>query len=283
MVLESFAGFSPDLADTARAFFDDQRIDAPVRPGKRGGAFCSYTVPSAAPYVMLNYTARRRDVLTLAHELGHGVHAALARPAGRVPLRDAAHPRRDRQRVRRDARVRPPARGVADAGVAARTARREHRGLDRHRLPPGGDEPLRAPRPHRAARAGRALARPDRRAVGGVAGGAARRRRRGHRGLPQLVVLRPALHQLAGLRLRVRLRPAAGPRGLRRATRRRARLRARLPRAAVARAGRCRRRSSARIVGIDLADPGFWDRGLDLVERQLEDAEAAARESGRVS
>ena len=53
-----------------------------MRPGKRGGAFCSYTVPSAHPYVLLNYTARRRDVLTLAHELGHGVHAALAAPQG---------------------------------------------------------------------------------------------------------------------------------------------------------------------------------------------------------
>jgi oligoendopeptidase F len=82
MVLDSFAGFAPELADTARAFFDERRIDAPVRPGKRGGAFCSYTVPSAAPYVLLNYTARRRDVLTLAHELGHGVHAALARHQG---------------------------------------------------------------------------------------------------------------------------------------------------------------------------------------------------------
>jgi len=82
IVLESFAGFSPQLAGTARAFFDERRIDAPVRPGKRGGAFCSYTVPSAAPYVMLNYTARRRDVLTLAHELGHGLHAALAGPQG---------------------------------------------------------------------------------------------------------------------------------------------------------------------------------------------------------
>src|SRR5215210_2334475 len=82
IVLESFAGFAPELADTARAFFDERRIDAPVRPGKRGGAFCSYTVPSAAPYVLLNYTSRRRDVLTLAHELGHGVHAALARHQG---------------------------------------------------------------------------------------------------------------------------------------------------------------------------------------------------------
>ena len=54
-------------------------IDAPVRPHKRGGAFCAFTVPDVHPYLMLNWTARRRDVLTLAHELGHGVHAALAR------------------------------------------------------------------------------------------------------------------------------------------------------------------------------------------------------------
>ena len=60
----------------------DGYIDAPPRPGKRGGAFCSYTVPSAHPYVMLNYTSRPDDVLTMAHELGHGVHAALARPQG---------------------------------------------------------------------------------------------------------------------------------------------------------------------------------------------------------
>ena len=65
-----------------RRFFDEQWIDAPVRPAKRGGAFCAYTVPSVHPYVMLNYTAKRRDVLTLAHELGHGVHASLARARG---------------------------------------------------------------------------------------------------------------------------------------------------------------------------------------------------------
>jgi len=82
MVLTSFREFSPLLADTAQEFFDGRYIDAPVRPAKRGGAFCAYTVPSAHPYVMLNYTSRRRDVLTLAHELGHGLHAALARPRG---------------------------------------------------------------------------------------------------------------------------------------------------------------------------------------------------------
>ena len=82
IVLASFSDFSPVLHDTAKQFFDGHWIDAPVRPGKRGGAFCAYTVPSVHPFVMLNYTSRRRDVLTLAHELGHGMHAALAQPRG---------------------------------------------------------------------------------------------------------------------------------------------------------------------------------------------------------
>jgi oligoendopeptidase F len=82
IVLSSFGDFSDVLADGARRFFDENWIDAPVRPAKRGGAFCAYTVPSAHPYVMLNYTSQRRDVLTLAHELGHGLHAYLARDRG---------------------------------------------------------------------------------------------------------------------------------------------------------------------------------------------------------
>jgi len=82
LVLDSFGDFSPVLGDTARRFFDERWIDAPVRPGKRGGAFCAYTTPSVHPYVLLNYTSLRRDVLTLAHELGHGLHAALAIPRG---------------------------------------------------------------------------------------------------------------------------------------------------------------------------------------------------------
>ncbi|MBA2349393.1 MAG: M3 family oligoendopeptidase [Solirubrobacterales bacterium] len=82
IVLGSFDAFSPVLGNTARRFFDEQWIDAPVRPSKRGGAFCAYTVPSVHPYVLLNYTSKRRDVLTLAHELGHGLHAALAQDRG---------------------------------------------------------------------------------------------------------------------------------------------------------------------------------------------------------
>ncbi len=82
LVVDTYRSFSPDAGRIVRRFFDEQWIDAPVRPNKRGGAFCSYTVPSVHPYVLLNYTARRRDVLTMAHELGHGLHAALAQPQG---------------------------------------------------------------------------------------------------------------------------------------------------------------------------------------------------------
>jgi oligoendopeptidase F len=82
LVLETYQAFSPEAGRIARRFFDEHWVDAPVRPHKRGGAFCAYTVPSVHPFVMLNFTARRRDVLTMAHELGHGLHAALAQPQG---------------------------------------------------------------------------------------------------------------------------------------------------------------------------------------------------------
>ncbi|HET9721045.1 MAG TPA: M3 family oligoendopeptidase [Solirubrobacteraceae bacterium] len=82
LVLDTYERFSPEAGAIVRRFFTEQWIDAPVRSHKRGGAFCSSTVPSVHPYVMLNYTARRRDVLVMAHELGHGLHGALAQPQG---------------------------------------------------------------------------------------------------------------------------------------------------------------------------------------------------------
>jgi oligoendopeptidase F len=82
LVLDAYASFSPELAAAAERFFAESWIDAPLRPGKRPGAFCAYTVPSHHPYLLLNWTARRRDVLTLAHEMGHGLHAYLAREQG---------------------------------------------------------------------------------------------------------------------------------------------------------------------------------------------------------
>ena len=81
-VLDAYDRFSPDLADLGRRFFDNPWIDAPVREGKAGGAFAHPTVPSSHPYLLLNYQGRTRDVMTLAHELGHGVHQLLAGPQG---------------------------------------------------------------------------------------------------------------------------------------------------------------------------------------------------------
>jgi oligoendopeptidase F len=82
LVLTAYAGFAPQMADIARRFFDGRWIDAPVRPGKSPGAFSHPTVPSAHPYVLLNYQGKIRDVMTLAHELGHGVHQVLAAGQG---------------------------------------------------------------------------------------------------------------------------------------------------------------------------------------------------------
>ena len=81
-VLSAYRGFSPAMAEIADRFFRGRWIDAPVRPGKAPGAFAHPTVPSAHPYVLLNYQGRPRDVMTLAHELGHGVHQVLAAPNG---------------------------------------------------------------------------------------------------------------------------------------------------------------------------------------------------------
>ena len=81
-VLTAYGAFSPEMAAIAERFFKNNWIDAPVRPGKAPGAFAHPTVPSAHPYVLLNYQGKPRDVMTLAHELGHGVHQVLAAPNG---------------------------------------------------------------------------------------------------------------------------------------------------------------------------------------------------------
>ncbi len=83
-VLEAYGGFSPDLAGLAARFFDNPWIDAPVRAGKASGAFAHPTVVSCHPYVLVNYLGKTRDVMTLAHELGHGVHQLLAAEQGEL-------------------------------------------------------------------------------------------------------------------------------------------------------------------------------------------------------
>ncbi len=83
-VLAAYERFSPEMAEIGRRFFDNNWIDAPARPGKSPGAFAHPTVPAVHPYLLLNYLGKTRDVMTLAHELGHGVHQVLA--AGQGPL-----------------------------------------------------------------------------------------------------------------------------------------------------------------------------------------------------
>ncbi|MEM6825534.1 MAG: M3 family metallopeptidase, partial [Pseudomonadota bacterium] len=84
MVLDAYAGFAPEMAEIAQPFFDKGWIDAGVKPGKAPGAFAHPTVTEVHPYVMLNYLGKPRDVMTLAHELGHGVHQVLAAGQGEL-------------------------------------------------------------------------------------------------------------------------------------------------------------------------------------------------------
>ena len=96
IVLDAFGSFSPEMARRAAEFFDKRWIDAAPGKGKQGGAYCSYVTPDLHPYVFMNYLGRMKDVMTLAHELGHGVHASLSREQtllnfhGTLPLAELA-------------------------------------------------------------------------------------------------------------------------------------------------------------------------------------------------
>jgi oligoendopeptidase F len=82
VIVDAYSEFSPRAGDIIERFFRDRWIDAPVRENKRTGAFCATTIPDAHPYVLMNFTGERRSVLTLAHELGHGLHGSLCMPLG---------------------------------------------------------------------------------------------------------------------------------------------------------------------------------------------------------
>jgi oligoendopeptidase F len=280
LVLDAYGAFSPELGALARRFFDERWIDAPVRPGKRGGAFCSYTVPSAHPYVLLNWTARRRDVLTLAHELGHGVHAALAAPQGvfhqgtPLTLAETASVFGEALVFGRllEAAGTPESRlallaEAIDGAIAtvfrqtamhrfehlAHGARREQGELSVERLNELWSET-------QAELFGDAVELTD-----------------GYRTwwsyIPHFVntpgyVYAYAYGQLLALSVYRRYRDeGAGfvPDYLR----------------LLSAGGSMAPQELGRIVGIDLADPGFWDAGLALVEQQLVAAEQAARDAGR--
>ncbi|HEY6076954.1 MAG TPA: M3 family metallopeptidase, partial [Gaiella sp.] len=82
IVVDAYSDFSDEAGGIVARFFDDSWIDGPVRPDKRTGAFCATTVPGVHPYILMNYTGDRRSILTLAHELGHGLHGVLSQPLG---------------------------------------------------------------------------------------------------------------------------------------------------------------------------------------------------------
>ena len=282
MVLESYGAFSDELGDLARRFFDESWIDAPVRPNKRGGAFCAYTVPSAHPYVMLNYTYKRRDVLTLAHELGHGVHAALG---GRQGIFHMATPltmaetasvfgetlvfgRLLEQASTPESRLALLAESIEGsiATVFRQVAMNRFEHLIHTERREAGELAVE--------RIGELWAESQSELLGDAV-----EVTEGYRAwwsyVPHFIgspgyVYAYAYGQLLALAVYARYEEEGEsfvPAYLE-----------------LLEAGGSRSPEElGRIVGVDLADPGFWDRGLDIVERQLDDAEAAARDAGRVS
>jgi oligoendopeptidase F len=281
IVLDCYSSFSGELGDVARRFFEEQRIDAPVRPAKRGGAFCASAVPSVEPYVLLNYTSRRRDVLTLAHELGHGVHFSLAARQGifhqSTPLTLAetasvfgetiVFSRLLAEDSSPDSRLALLAENLEDTIATVfrqvamnrfedlvHMARREEGELSVERFGELWFE-------SQSELLGDSVELTD-----------------GYRSwwsyIPHFIgspgyVYAYAYGQLLALSVYERYEELGAelvPRYLE----------------MLAAGGSKSPEELGRIVGIDLADPGFWDAGLDLVERQLSEAEAAAEASGRL-
>jgi oligoendopeptidase F len=282
IVLDCYSGFSPELGEVAERFFEEHRIDAPVRPAKRGGAFCASAVPTVQPYVLLNYTSRRRDVLTLAHELGHGVHFALAARQGifhqSTPLTLAetasvfgetvVFGRLLEEDSSPASRLALLAENLEDTIATVfrqvamnrfedlvHTARREQGELSVEKFGELWAE-------SQSEMLGDSVELTD-----------------GYRSwwsyIPHFIgspgyVYAYAYGQLLALSVYQRYEQIGAelvPRYLE----------------LLGAGGSKSPEELGKIVGVDLADPGFWDAGLDLVERQLEDAEAAAEASGRLS
>ncbi|MEU5878831.1 M3 family oligoendopeptidase [Spirillospora sp. NPDC047279] len=276
LVNETYADFSPELGAIVRRFHDERWIDAPVRPAKRGGAFCAYATPGVHPYIMLNYTHTTADVLTLAHELGHGVHGALAARQGifhmATPLTLAEtasvfgetlvfHRLLERASTP-ESRLSLLARSIEGSiktvfrQVAlnrfehlAHTGRREEGELSVERL---GD-----------------LWTGSQREMFGDSVELTGGYRHWWSYIPHFVstpgyVYAYAYGQLLALAVYARYEeegPAFVPRYL----------------DLLGAGGSRGPEELGRMVGVDLADPTFWDRGLDLVERRLDEAETAAR------
>jgi oligoendopeptidase F len=281
IVLECYSAFSPELGSLARRFFDERHIDAPVRAAKRGGAFCAPGVPSVYPYVMLNYTSRRRDVLTLAHELGHGVHFALAAPQGvfhqTTPLTLAetasvfgetiVFGRLLQEDEAPESRLALLAENLEDtiATVFRQVAMNRFEDLVHNERRERGELSVE--------RFGE-LWRQSQSELLGDSVELTENYGCWWSYIPHFIgspgyVYAYAYGQLLALSVYERYLQAGEelvPRYLE----------------LLAAGGSREPERLGEIVGIDLADPGFWDAGLDLVERQLEDAEEAAQAAGRV-
>ncbi|HEX3517534.1 MAG TPA: M3 family oligoendopeptidase [Solirubrobacteraceae bacterium] len=281
VVLECYSSFSPELGSLVQRFFDERRIDAPVRPAKRGGAFCASAVPEVFPYVLLNYTSRRRDVLTLAHELGHGVHFALAAQQGifhqHTPLTLAetasvfgetiVFGRLLEEDSSPSSRLALLAENLEDtiATVFRQVAMNSFEDLVHTARRQEGELSVE--------RFGELWAQSQGEMLGDSV-----ELTDGYRSwwsyIPHFIgspgyVYAYAYGQLLALSVYQRYEqsgPELVPRYLE----------------LLAAGGSRSPEELAAIVGIDLADPGFWDAGLDLVERQLTEAEAAAHASGRL-
>ncbi|MDX6673302.1 MAG: oligoendopeptidase [Solirubrobacteraceae bacterium] len=281
LVLDSYTDFDGRIGELVTRFFAERWIDAPVRPHKRGGAFCAYAVPSVHPYLMLNYTSKRRDVLVLAHEMGHGVHAALAAPQGvfhqHTPLTLSETASVFGETIvfgRLLERAESPESRLAllaeslEGSIAtvfrqvamnrfedlAHTARRGEGELSVQRIGELWAE-------SQEEMFGEAVEVTD-----------------GYRSwwsyVPHFIstpgyVYAYAYGQLLALSVYRRYREQ-GEGFVDRYVE------------MLAAGGSRPPEDLGQIVGVDLADPGFWDAGLDLVAEQLENAEAAAREAGRV-
>jgi oligoendopeptidase F len=281
VVLDCYSSFAPELGALAKRFFDEHTVDAPVRPAKRGGAFCASAVPSVFPYVLLNYTSRRRDVLTLAHELGHGVHFALSASQGifhqHTPLTLAetasvfgetiVFGRLLEEDSSPASRLALLAENLEDtiATVFRQVAMNQFEGLVHTARREEGELSVE--------RFGELWAESQQEMLGDSVELTA-----GYRTwwsyIPHFIgspgyVYAYAYGQLLALSVYQRYEqtgPDLVPRYLE----------------MLSAGGSRSPQELGEIVGVDLADPGFWEAGLDLVERQLTEAEEAAQASGRL-